>query len=184
MQHHKQPYYVALLSAAALYVAAHQQPQIFQVMTNKSLRSTKVGRTKIEFIVKKDIEKSIITKKQTETGFMNVATPETTAFDLVRYVDRVGSLNSIATILTELSEAIDSKKLVGVAQNEKLINVQRLGYLLEKYGVKKITEPLLVWFAKQQVRFVPLRTDKDYRHSAKNKNWKILINEKIEVDDI
>lgn len=33
-----QPYYVGLLSAAALHGAAHHQPQEFQVVTNKQFR--------------------------------------------------------------------------------------------------------------------------------------------------
>ena len=32
MAHLSQPYYVALLSAAAYHGAAHQKPQVFQVM--------------------------------------------------------------------------------------------------------------------------------------------------------
>ena len=39
------PYYVSLLSAAALHGASHQQPQTFQVMTDRSLRSVLAGRT-------------------------------------------------------------------------------------------------------------------------------------------
>ncbi len=184
MKHHKQPYYVALLSAAALHGAAHQQPQVFQVMTNKPLRPIKIGRAKIQFFVKKEIQKCETTTKQTETGYMNVSTPEITAFDLVRYADRAGSLNHVATILIELSEEIDPEKLVKAAENEKLIIVQRLGYLLEKYGLEKVTTQLHIWVAKQKLRFIPLRADKDYRTALKNKDWKIFINEKIEVDDI
>lgn len=184
MQHHKQPYYVALLSAAALHGAAHQQPQIFQVMTNKPLRPVKIGRARVQFLVKKDIEKSEITKKNTETGTINVSTPEVTAYDLIRYVNRTGALSHVATVLSELSEAIDPTKLLKAAKNEKLIIVQRLGYLLEKYGKQKVTEPLHFWFLKQKTRPISLRADKNYRQISKNKNWQIYINEKIKVDEV
>lgn len=184
MQHHKQPYYVALLSAAALHGAAHQQPQIFQVMTNKPLRPIKIGRARVRFFVKKNIEKCEITKKNTETGTMNISTPEMTAFDLISYADRIGALNHVATVLIELSEAIDPMKLLRVAKNEKLIVVQRLGYLLEKYGKQKVTDPLCSWLSQQKPRAVSLRTDKIYKLASKNKNWQVYVNEKIEVDDI
>lgn len=184
MQHQKQPYYVALLSAAALYGAAHQQPQVFQVMTNKPLRPIKIGRAKVQFFVKKDIEKYDITKKNTETGTINVSTPEVTAFDLVRYGGRIGSYNSITTILVELSETIDPARLLNAAKNEKFFAVQRLGYLLEKYGRQKVTEPLSTWFSKQKTRAIPLRADKHYQQISKNKNWQIYVNEKIEVDEL
>lgn len=72
MQHHKQPYYVALLSAAALHGAAHQQPQTFQVMTNKPLRPILVGRARVNFFVKKNIEDTAVVKIKTTTGFTTV----------------------------------------------------------------------------------------------------------------
>jgi predicted transcriptional regulator of viral defense system len=184
MQHHKQPYYVALLSAAALYGAAHQQPQVFQVMTNKSLRSITIGRAHIQFLVKKNIEQCDVQKKQTETGYVNVSTPEVTALDLVQYADRAGSLNHVTTVLIELSEAIDENKLVEAAKNEKLVVAQRLGYLLETYGEKKVTHSLKYWLSQQKTAFIPLRTDKDYQKISKNKDWRIFINEKIEIDDL
>ena len=37
-------YYVGLLSAAALHVAAHQQPMIFQVMLHERLQPIRAGR--------------------------------------------------------------------------------------------------------------------------------------------
>src|SRR6266496_3549594 len=39
MRFHGHPYYVGLLSAAALHGAGHQQPQEFQVVTNAQLRT-------------------------------------------------------------------------------------------------------------------------------------------------
>lgn len=184
MQHHKQPYYVTLLSAAALHGAAHQQPQTFQIMTNKPLRSIKIGRARVQFLVKKDLEKYEIIKKDTETGTINVSSPEVTAFDLVSYVNRIGSYSSIATVLIELSEAINPEKLLKAAKSEKLAVVQRLGYLLEKYGKQKVAEQLHTWLSQQKIRAVSLRTDKNYKQVSKNKNWQVYANEKIEVDDI
>jgi hypothetical protein len=43
------PYYVGLLSAAALHGAAHQQPQEFQVVTDRSVRPLVAGRARIRF---------------------------------------------------------------------------------------------------------------------------------------
>src|SRR3990172_8296193 len=74
-QYHHQPYYIGLLSAAALHGAGHQQPQVFQVITNKPLRSITIGRSKINFIVKKNLQKIMSTKIKTQTGYMDVSTP-------------------------------------------------------------------------------------------------------------
>jgi hypothetical protein len=45
MSLHARPYYVGVLSAAALYGAAHRQPQEFQVVTDKTLRPAAAGNT-------------------------------------------------------------------------------------------------------------------------------------------
>lgn len=45
--------------------------------------------------------------KQTETGTMHVATPETTAFDLVRNPSSAGYLSNVATVLSELADRIN-----------------------------------------------------------------------------
>ena len=44
-----QPYYVGLLSAAAIHGAAHQQPMVFQVITDRPTRPAGAGRVRIEF---------------------------------------------------------------------------------------------------------------------------------------
>jgi len=47
---------------------------------------------------------------QTETGTMRVATPETTAFDRVRYPAAAGHLSNIATVLAELTEWLKTRR--------------------------------------------------------------------------
>ena len=49
-------YYVGLLSAAALYGASHQQPQIFQVIVRNQMRDISVKGIKIKFFIKKNIK--------------------------------------------------------------------------------------------------------------------------------
>ena len=41
----ERPYYVGLLSAAALHGASHQQPQEFQVFSDRPIRPIQVGRS-------------------------------------------------------------------------------------------------------------------------------------------
>jgi predicted transcriptional regulator of viral defense system len=204
-QHHRQPYYVALLSAAALHGAAHQQPQLFQVITNKPLRPITIGRTKIIFIVKKSLQDDVMATKmtiqmKTPTGYMNVATSETTAFDLVHYVEHAGYLNNIATVLTELLDKINPEKLLFAAKNEKVAIVQRAGYLLTKLMATNksatlehpninwdITKPLLQWLHTQKIHPVLLRCDKDFEQIGskkiyKDQHWQVYENETIEAD--
>ena len=50
MAHLNQPYYVALLSAAAYHGAAHQKPQVFQVMIPKARRGLECGGVRVDFV--------------------------------------------------------------------------------------------------------------------------------------
>lgn len=49
MRHLEQPYYVGLLSAAAIHGASHQQPMTFQVVTSRSTREMRTGKVIIRF---------------------------------------------------------------------------------------------------------------------------------------
>jgi predicted transcriptional regulator of viral defense system len=80
-----QPYYVGLLSAAAIHGASHQQPMVFQVVTDRPTRQGAAGRSHITFHMSRDVGRTPLSRVQTETGTMAVSTPEATAFDLVRF---------------------------------------------------------------------------------------------------
>ena len=149
----EQPYYVGLLSAAALSGAAHHQSQEFQVITPAPLRPMRIGRSRIRFFMKHTAATTGAKDVQTETGTMRVSTPEATAFDLVRYAKRIGGVSSAATVLRELSETIDAKALVRAAEKEKESSVvQRTGYLLCHHGTRPVTGPLLQWLGKHGSR--------------------------------
>lgn len=183
MQFHKQPYYVGLLSAAALYGAAHQQPQEFQVITNKVLRPIVIGRTQIRFFLKKEIDVTLLTKIKTTTGYMCVSNPELTAVDLLRYINAVGQMNNAAMVIMELAEKIDSKRLLAAATKAELPIAQRLGYLLDTFVNTEITQSLYKWFSKKRAIFSSLIPGQPRKNAIKNQKWKLWINEKIEVDE-
>ena len=185
MKFYEQPYYVGLLSAAALYGAAHQQPQVFQVITNKALRPVKIGQFLIKFYTKKQILLSSYQPIKIPTGYMNISIPEITAFDLVRYVKPAGYLNNIATVLSELQENFDKNKFVQIFENMslELPDVQRLGYLLELVDAnKEIISLFKRWLDKHKTRLIPLRPDKTFKNVSNNTDWHLFINEKIEAD--
>ncbi|MBN1654369.1 MAG: type IV toxin-antitoxin system AbiEi family antitoxin [Deltaproteobacteria bacterium] len=181
MRYLGQPYYVALLSAAAFHGAAHQQPMVFQVMTDKPTREMKAGKLAIQFSMSSYVEQMPVIEKQTETGTMRVATPETTAFDLVRYQVGAGHLSNAATVLLELSESIDPQALVRIAPLVRLPDVQRLGFLLDKVGKGDIAEPLATWLKTRRPRPIPLRPGESANIQI-DKRWHLLPNEKLEVD--
>src|SRR5690606_18186002 len=56
MRHLGRRYYVALLSAAALHGAGHQQPMALQVIADASERDIQVGRVRLNFHVSHLVE--------------------------------------------------------------------------------------------------------------------------------
>lgn len=185
MKFYQQPYYVGLLSAAALYGAAHQSPQVFQVITNKPLRPIKMGRINVQFFVKKHLMSSSCQATKTFTGHIQVSFPEITAFDLIKHSRSVGHLSHVATVLSELQESFNEERFATAFQTEnvEISVVQRLGYLLEIIEAKKEIILLLKhWLKNQKLRAIPLRSDKSYKGAELNRDWRLYINEEVEVD--
>ena len=151
-----QPYYVGLLSAAALHGAAHQQPMVFQVVTDRPTRPAECARIRIEFHVNRALGSLRLVDMQTETGTMKVSSPAVTAFDIVRYPAASGHLSNVATVLGELAEKLDPQALVDVAPAYALADVQRLGYLLDALGHGELTDSLARWLTQRRHRRVAL----------------------------
>lgn len=181
MRHLGQPYYVSLLSAAALHGAAHQQPMVFQVVAATPTRAVRAGRVTIGFWMAGNAERMPARELQTETGSMRVATPETVAFDLVRYPSGAGQLSNAATVLAELAERLDPKALVGIAPLVRLPDVQRLGYLLDAVGEHRRTGLLAGWLGARGHRVVPLRRG-GAPGAEVNTRWKVAVNVELELD--
>jgi len=133
MHYIRRPYYISLLSAAALHGSAHQQPQSFFVCTNlPSMRNTVKKGIQIKYVSKRSFPESHILKKKTESGYVNVSDPILTALDLVNYHKVIGGYNRAATIICELAEEIDGNSIDShIFQLAPKSDIQRLGYLLE-----------------------------------------------------
>lgn len=183
MKEWKHPYYVGLLSAAAIHGAAHQTPQEFEVVTDTRLRPLRVGRGKIRFFLKSKLASAPATSVKTETGTMQVSTPEATALDLIRYADRIGGFDHVATVLKELSERINPKMLVELGKMEPELSVlQRLGFLLDHVGSRQTATPLAEWLARRKPSLAALRSEKNPKPHHKRNRWNLKVNEEVEPD--
>lgn len=180
------PYYVGLLTAASLLGAAHQQPMVFQVVATKQIRPIQVRRLQIEFLYKKTINPYFYQPMKTATGYMNVATPEMTAFDLVRYMKTAGHINHVATVLCELAPNLQSEKLVQlVEQNDvEITSAQRLGYLLDILKLPINLEPLEKLLKTKKPLPRLLVTGVEQSIVEHNQRWHILVNESVEPDEL
>ena len=182
MRHLERHYYVGILTAAALHGSAHQQPMVFQVIADRATRPMQAGRVRIEVHVSKAVSLMPVDRVETETGDMAVASPETTAFDVVRFFSAAGHWNNVATVLSELAEKLNGQKLVEIAPHVRLPDVQRLGYLLTLVGEGGIAKPLAAWLTSRRVTVVRLRTDRPAGDAGVDARWRLVPHEEVDID--
>jgi predicted transcriptional regulator of viral defense system len=188
MKNLNRPYYVGLLNAAALHGAGHQQPQTFCVVSNfPVLRPTIKKGIRINYLTIKDISSKYLQQFKTESGYVNVSSPELTATDLVQHEKLVGGLNRVATVLNELVDVIKPEKFdKDFLENIPIATIQRLGYLLEyelENGV--IANKLFEEMKNMEKVFyrIPLKSNKSIKGYETNEKWKVVLNTEIEIDE-
>ncbi len=129
-------YYVGWLAAAELHGATHQAPQVFQVATSKDLRERQVGRTRFEFFTRSAVSRVPIEHRTVRTGVVQVSTVHTTMLDIAVDVRVAAGMDNAATVIVELAEqdGFDAGTLVEVAREYPAAALQRIGWLLQRFG--------------------------------------------------
>lgn len=189
MKYIGKPYYISLLSAAALFGAAHQRPQRFSVMTvYPSSNVSKVKNKIIDWVYRKDIPEKFLQTRNSETGTVRFSSPELTAIDLVQYEKHIGGLSRAATVLEELAEQTDFSRVSNELLDYASVSaIQRLGFILENIsgqtGQADILYGQLRSYGKR-LNYIPLSTRSKNRNAGKDTRWKIYINTEIEPDDL
>jgi predicted transcriptional regulator of viral defense system len=179
----KYPYYVGLLSAAALHGVSHQQPQMFQVMTDRSVRPVKAGPMRIAFYASKYVAQAAVMKMKTSTGMICVSTPETTVVDLMRFAKAAGHLDHVAAVISELAPLLKPNCLVAaLAVTNDIPNAQRLGYILDLVRRQNLADAVHRWTRRRVSRFQPLRPDQPIQNARKSRRWHLLINGSLEIE--
>lgn len=182
MGYFKVPYYVGLLSAASFHGAAHQSPQVFQVMTYPSRRNILVNQNRIVFYRKMNIELIPTDLRKTVTGYFRISTPEATFFDLVQFNRRLGGLDHVALVTSELVERLSKRVLSQAAVNYPVPVVQRSGYLLDILGFDDLAGVLSRYIRKINPIYTYLDPSGVRNREPKNTRWGIIINEEINID--
>jgi len=175
------PYYVGLLSAAALHGAAHQQPTGYTVIA-QSPAPRSIDKLKILFFSKQEFLQDGIVQRKTPAGYINVSSPELTALDFFDYIHKFG-INRITTILQELLEEMKPSLLLKIAkQYTNTAAIQRLGYILDTVVSSEKLSNVLWKVLKDRNFFpIPLSPQKAKKGETDNK-WKIIKNMEIESD--
>jgi predicted transcriptional regulator of viral defense system len=176
------PYYAGLLSASRYHGAAHQQPQLFQVVVPKNRPPIRHGLVAVEFIARRNAGAIPTIRVNTPRGFVAVSSPEATAFDLVGYSHHCGGLGNVATVLAELVDRLDPQKLRDIAPLSPTPWAQRLGFLLDLVGGGERTKLLADYVAGVVTETVPLSTVHPKDAAPRDARWKLAVNVEPELD--
>ena len=128
-----------------------------------------------------------VRKHKTQTGYINVSSPELTAIDLIENEKSIGGLNRVCTVLNELADVMNLDSLDDSFFKTSTIPVfQRLGYILVHILEREdLAETLYskIGTAGLKFRKVPFKINKPTEGCEVEKRWKVIINQKIEIDE-
>lgn len=190
MRHEGRPYYVGLLKAAELHGATHQAVMEFQVVTDKRMPKIRAGRSILGFFYRKSMSPVLeaVSDHKTDTGSMKVSSPELTALDLLRYAHIVGTIDSIATVLSDLGKKMRPDELTKLAPAFEQTVLQRLGFLLDHLEFPKCAGALAKHLAKLKplpwVELDPGYRDKTaHKEIERNARWNVIVRHVPEIDE-
>jgi predicted transcriptional regulator of viral defense system len=156
--------------------------EYFVIAQTPAPRSIRNKKLKLTFVSKKTWEQSAIEQKKTRAGYLNVSSPELTAFDLLENIHIFG-INRITTVLQELYEEMRPSRLSKIAKLiDNKANIQRLGYILDTVvNDEKLADSLYKVLSRTSFSPVSLSPQKGRKGQIDSK-WKIIINMQIESD--
>ncbi len=182
MQVWDEPYYVGLLSAAERHGAAHQRPQLTQVMLRKNRPALTCGLVRVAFVARGDLEQMPVARINTLRGVLRYATPEVTGLELVGYPNHAGGLDNVATVLSELSEVMSGRALSEIARLSPVSWSQRLGYLLELVGEDQLAAAIRPIVQERARSYTPLRRATSTAGGRRVRRWRLIVNAEVEPD--
>jgi hypothetical protein len=170
------PYYLALQSAAATYASTPQAVQVTQVMTLEPRRDMIVGRLRIQFFVKRNLDRTPTQPLANAYAPLAVSTPEATAFDLIRYASRIGGIGRAVETLRPMLP------LMRVPEMERVLNAesetstaQRLGYVIERSGNTRLANAIHKWLP-SQMPLIPIVPTRLKSTGAAIEKWRLINN--------
>ncbi|MGA8353366.1 MAG: type IV toxin-antitoxin system AbiEi family antitoxin [Solirubrobacteraceae bacterium] len=176
----KRDYYVSLLTAAAMHGAAHQAPQLFQVMVQRPLAGRDIEGIRLRFYLNEHLDQMSVEERQVHTGRLRLATRESTLVDLIAHPSAGGGLSNIATVMIEIGD-LDVDELARLAALRSRSIARRLGWMLQQFRDDLALQPLRLaaeadnGYPTRLVRALPARGGIDQA-------WGVQINAAVEPD--
>ena len=186
MQYLNKPYYIGLLSAAAMYGAGHQRAMQTQVVTTPPRLNVSGRNALLDWNYRQQMPQELLITKNAEMGVIRYSSPELTAMDLVQFAEHVGGYQRVATVLAELVDTIDLNKMSAVMPYTTIATVQRLGYLLEMVleEQEKADELFAILKAQKRWKSILLNPLMPKREEATSNRWHVNANTKLEIDEL
>jgi hypothetical protein len=156
-----------------------------QVITDRPVKTLRIGRNRIRFIVNKHTNKIPKQSLKTPHGPVWISTPGATAVDIVRFHKKSAGYSHIATVLLEMGKKIESQDLVKVANiyNEAPL-IQRVGYFLETYVKGARLATLHSWLKNQNCSYKRLSGKRSGPELSRNSKWYIVVDIEVEPDEV
>jgi predicted transcriptional regulator of viral defense system len=180
MRHLGRRYYVALLSAATYHGAAHQAPQVFQVMTDGRVLDRAIERVRLRFYVSEHTADTPTETATVHTGSISVSSREATVVDIVREPRASGGISNVATILTEIGE-LDGSALATLAARHGRTLARRTGWMVDHYGSCQDLDPLRL-AARLDLGEPALLSPSGPRRGRADPVWGVRLNISVEPD--
>jgi predicted transcriptional regulator of viral defense system len=181
MHHLDRQYYVGLLSAAQLHGAAHQRPQVTQIIVDKPVADRDLERVRLRFYANDaEFSKLPIQRRNSKTGTFAVSSPELTVVDLCGRPVLGGGLDNIATIVSELH---DEQKLTsqGFAKLAGLVGahaLKRAGHLVESLTDLRLDDLAAAVNAGEPTMLDPHGD----RRGPVDRRWNVRVNVEVEPE--
>jgi predicted transcriptional regulator of viral defense system len=178
-------YYVSLLSAAELYGAAHQRPQVFQVMVDRSFEDRSFGRVRLQFYSRANLNAVPVKLVNSRVDQVRVSTPAATCLDLATRPLDSGGLSNVATVLSELvaEQTVSAEQLVDAAQAFPAASLRRLGWLLDHVDAALDRDKLAAILSNRSSgRATALLDPKGVRRGSGTNRWNVVVNSEVEAD--
>lgn len=186
MQYLNKPYYIGLLSAAAMYGAGHQRAMQTQVVTTLPRLNVSERNTLLDWNYRQNMPKELLITRNAEMGVIHYSSPELTATDLMQFAEHVGGYQRAATVLAELIDAVDMSKMISVIPYTTIATIQRLGYLLEMVLGEQEKADELFGVLKEHKRWKSILMNPllPKREDALSNRWHVNANTDIEIDEL
>ncbi|MFP5466617.1 MAG: type IV toxin-antitoxin system AbiEi family antitoxin [Gammaproteobacteria bacterium] len=150
-------YYVALLSAARHWGSAHYALQTIQVMVSRPRRPVQVGKLNVEFITKRSLDTTPVSRERTRVAHLRVSTREATVLDLIRHQDAIGGLEAVARVAKDLAPKMTPSGVKdAISSLDQVPAAQRLGFVLQHLGSERLSASVSSWLNKQRKSLQPL----------------------------